>query len=232
MSMKGRPATVHHTVGQIFGKWTVIGQAVSSSRGRWHLCVCECGTERMVIANGLSSGKSRSCGCSKVEIGHKRTTHGDSNRLKSTLYPTWQGMKTRCTNPKVGCFYRYGGRGIKVCDEWLVSYESFKSWAISHGWQHGLELDRRDNNGNYCPENCQWVTHAVNMANSSPARHITAWDETKSISEWAADPRCAVSRSTLSSRLNKKHWTNEQSISINVMPLGQRHSAKYHRSGQ
>ena len=222
MSRTGRPATIHIALGQTFGKWTVIGAAISSPKGRFHQCACECGKERMVANTGLTLGKSRSCGCMVGVAARAKATHGDSIRGKVTPYSTWQGMKTRCTNPQVECYKHYGGRGITICAEWLASYEAFKSWAVANGWSPELELDRRDTNGNYCPNNCRWVTHAVNMSNCRNARHVTAWGETKSVSEWADDPRCAVSRSVLSDRLKKNLWSAEQVISTRFMPLGPR----------
>ena len=222
MSRTGRPAIIHIALGQTFGKWRVVGPAVSSPKGRSHQCVCECGKERMVANYALTSGKSRSCGCMVIVASRAKATHGDSIRGKVTPYSTWQGMKTRCTNPQVKCYKHYGGRGITICVEWLASYETFKSWAVANGWSSELELDRRDTNGNYCPENCRWVPHAVNMSNCRNTRHVTAWGETKTVSEWATDSRCTVSRSVLSQRLKKNRRTAEQSISIRFMPLGPR----------
>lgn len=84
----------------------------------------------------------------------RRKTHGLSH---TRLYGIWAGMKHRCTNEKHSSYIHYGGRGIAICDEWL-DFLSFRSWALSNGYEDELSLDRIDNDGNYCPENCRWVS--------------------------------------------------------------------------
>lgn len=85
---------------------------------------------------------------------------GDSN---TRLYNIWGCMKQRCCNPRNPRYGRYGGRGIMVCDEWLHSFEKFKEWSISNGYEDGLQIDRIDNDGNYEPNNCRWVTREKNI---------------------------------------------------------------------
>lgn len=79
-------------------------------------------------------------------------------------------MKGRCCNAKHRSYPRYGGRGIHICQEWLTGFETFHGWALANGYRQGLQLDRIDNDGPYSPENCRWVTPAVNMQNSSNAK--------------------------------------------------------------
>jgi hypothetical protein len=82
----------------------------------------------------------------------------------NTLEYIWRGVKRRCYNPRAINYKNYGGRGIVMCDEWLNSYENFKEWCLSSGYKPELEIDRIDNNGNYCPSNCQFITSAENLA--------------------------------------------------------------------
>jgi len=83
---------------------------------------------------------------------------------QSRIYRTWVGMRQRCNNPKREKYKRYGARGIKVCPEW-DSFENFLAWANSSGYSDDLQIDRIDNDGDYTPENCRWVTPAQNMRN-------------------------------------------------------------------
>ncbi len=95
--------------------------------------------------------------------------HGTAENLAKphgkTLWRRYCHMKNRCLNPNYHAFHRYGGRGISICPEWVSSFPEFYSWALSSGFRPDLELDRRDNNGNYTPENCRWVTRLENILN-------------------------------------------------------------------
>jgi hypothetical protein len=107
------------------------------------------------VEKPMDVGKSADCcGCFK-----KNKTHGES---KTRLFRLWSGMKTRCTNPKRNRYYCYGERGIKVCKEWSDSYIVFRDWALTNGYQENLTIDRINNNGNYEPNNCQWITQKEN----------------------------------------------------------------------
>lgn len=89
----------------------------------------------------------------------------DSNIRHSSLYYIWGKMKFRCCNPKYCHYEYYGGRGIKVCDEWKKDFMAFYNWAMCHGYEKSLTIDRIDVNGNYCPENCRWVTKQIQSIN-------------------------------------------------------------------
>lgn len=143
----------------------------------WH-CKCDCGNEVDVIGALLTSGRSKSCGCSHI-------TQGGFG--KSRLYEVWFAMMSRCTKTENKAYQDYGGRGIKVCDEWK-DFLKFKEWADKTGYDENAPrgqytIDRIDNNGNYCPENCQWKTMLEQANNKRNTRMIEYNGEKKSILE-------------------------------------------------
>jgi hypothetical protein len=130
---------------------------------RW-LCECACGNRTVVSSQSLRDEITRSCGCIKAETMSRvmkeyHTTHGGSY---TKLYNIWRGMLKRCANPNDKNFGNYGGRGIKVCKRWL-KFENFRSDMGEP--KPGMLIDRRDNDGNYTPNNCRWVTHKVSSNN-------------------------------------------------------------------
>jgi hypothetical protein len=106
-------------------------------------------------------------------------------RENARLFNVWQSMKGRCENPNIPKYKDYGGRGIKVCEEWHKA-SNFVLWALSHGYKQGLQLDRIDNNGDYCPENCHFVTPQENSRNRRNTKYLTINGETKRVVEWCA----------------------------------------------
>lgn len=159
--------------------------AVSPSgrrRVRW-LCECDCGNEIIAYPDNLKGGKTKSCGCYQNDMNRKRfATHGMTN---THIYGIWSSMKARCFNKNATAYKDYGGRGVVMCDEWKNDFESFYQWALSSGYEQGLSIDRIDNDKNYCPENCRWVTSDVQASNRRSNRNITYSGETHTVTEWA-----------------------------------------------
>lgn len=147
--------------GQVFGRWKVISDCPAQSGARHVRCLCACGSISDVRLQHLRSGRSASCGCIRSELTSTRMkTHGDTG---TPLHNIWRGMLQRCQNPRNKDFPRYGGRRISVCSGWQ-EFENFKA-DMQLGFLPGMEIDRRDNNGNYEPSNCRWTNSKVNSRN-------------------------------------------------------------------
>lgn len=147
--------------GQMFGRLQFLRETRDDGayRGSWFaMFKCFCGKEFEARMKHVKAGSKKSCGCARFA---HLSTGGKSDRH---LYAIWFAMKRRCLNETSPQFADYGGRGITVCDEWL-SYKSFEKWAFDNGWKRGIELDRKDNDAGYCPENCRFVTRSVNIRN-------------------------------------------------------------------
>lgn len=193
--------------GKQFGRWTVLQFSHSQGYIKYWLCKCECGTVKPVRQMSLTSGRSTSCGCYHREeaksIGDRSRKHGD---FGTKLYGVWAGMKRRCNNKNTKFYEDYGGRGIKVCDEWQ-EYINFKQWAISTGYHDGLSIERKNVNGNYCPENCIWIPLSeqnLNKRNTIRINYAGKLYTIKEISEITG-----LKERTISGRY-ERGWTPEQ----------------------
>ena len=176
-----------------FGLLTVIGYAglhttPCGTRRRMWKCRCECGKETVVSENNLKNGSTKSCGCWKQQrIKDYNTVHGGTS---DRLYGIWKNMKRRCNSPKDSHYETYGGKGIKVCEEWANSYEAFKKWAYENGYDEDAKtgdcsIDRIDNNGDYEPSNCRWVNRITQANNTSKNRYVTLNGKRLTIAEFA-----------------------------------------------
>jgi hypothetical protein len=164
--------------GMTFGRWSVTKQAGNAKGGGalW-ACICECGSEKKVIGGDLRNGKSTNCGCvHKNRLGAFAKTHGKSN---TRLHRIWKNMRARCLRKSSPQYPDWGGRGIKICEEW-ESFDSFYSWAISSGYDDRLSIERINVNGDYDPDNCKWATakeQSVNRRFVLKAPNGTPWCE-------------------------------------------------------
>lgn len=196
--------------GQRFGRLIALYPTEKRIRRRvvWH-CKCDCGKYKDVDSLSLIQGDTTSCGCFATEILIKRnTTHGDSS---TRLYRIFSGMISRCKYPSATEYEDYGGRGITVCDEWK-DYNNFKQWAMSNGYTDELTLERNDVNGNYCPNNCKWVTMNEQSNNKRSSHFLTYNGMTKTIAQWA--DLLGINYGTLQSRINKLGWSVEDALEI------------------
>lgn len=157
-------------VGERFGRLTVVERGeIKNHKQQWK-CVCDCGLSVLVTTGNLRAGNTSSCGCLRRETssaqGKSNTIHGRSHAHMTRLYSIWRGMRQRCSNPNREVYSLYGGKGIKVCEEWN-DFRTFEAWALSHGYADNLSIDRINSNGDYCPENCRWLTRSENTARAN-----------------------------------------------------------------
>lgn len=194
--------------GKRFGRLSVIEFSHTTNYGKsmWK-CRCDCGREKIVMGSHLTSGATQSCGClGKERRAIRSTTHGKHN---SKIYGVWAGMKDRCNNPNNKHYNNYGRRGIAVCNEWLNSFQAFLDWAMANGYSEGLTIERKDTNGNYCPENCKWASRVEQNRNKRNTIQAEISGNTKPLSEWAKES--GIPYTTLYSRY-KQGLTGESLI--------------------
>lgn len=187
--------------GHKFGMLRVV-QFTEIINGRsMYECKCDCGNIVTVKSKYLLNGDTKSCGCLKaitaVQNGRKGITHGLS---KHPLFRVWDSMKDRCLNHKCHAYPDYGGRGIKICEEWMDFQTFFND--VSPDYAKGLELDRSpDNNGNYSKDNFRWATQTQNMRNRRNTVNLTVNGITKPLGQWADET--GISRHSIFWRMKK-----------------------------
>lgn len=196
----------HDITGQRFGRLLVLRLEMQGKKRYWR-CRCDCGTEKTVKTRNLLFCKTQSCGCLKVEV-IKRGGNLRHGLAYSSTHAIWAAMKSRCSNPNVRGYNRYGGRGISVCERWR---ESFVNFVADMGERPpGTSLDRIDTNGNYTPENCRWATQLVQANNTRTNRFITFNGKTQTLAEWGRE--MGIPAPLIGERLRRRKWPIERAL--------------------
>ena len=205
--MKHVPATVGERFHRLIVMESLGVQPVGTGSQRKALarCKCECGKVVDVILSNLRNGNTKSCGCFNMDsIISRATSHGLSNH---PLYAVHDNMKARTTRPSQINYDRYGGRGIRICEDWL-DFEVFYQWAISNGWRKELQIDRIDNDGDYEPSNCRFVSCRENVINRSTSKiwviNGNEYDSLASASRSLGRPTSTISNWCLGYKSNGK----------------------------
>lgn len=186
--------------GQKFGRLQVIRKSDENIQKKsdfimWY-CKCDCGNYKDVRSQDLRNGKTQSCGCLHKEI---ISTHGLSRGKLDRLYQIWVDMRSRCNNSKLKCYHNYGGRGIKVCNEWN-NYKNFYEWSMDNGYDENLTIDRINVDGNYEPSNCKWSTKLEQENNKRNNRYGLYQGKRMSVSDFIRITN--ISRSFVITQLN------------------------------
>ena len=207
-----------HLDGMVFDRWTVLYRLPGTARAFW-LCRCECGTEKRVYQNSLVRALSRSCGCLIGETAAaNQYRHGHDRRGKtSRTYNIWASMKQRCLDPGCRSYKRYGGRGIKVCTEWVGSFERFLS-DMGECPGQGYSIERRDNEKGYEPGNCRWTTAKEQARNRRTSRMIEFRNETHTLAAWAE--LTGIHSATITNRIDLYGWSIERALTQPPGPNG------------
>lgn len=206
-------------LGQVFGKLEVVeelGQINPRNAQIYWKCVCQCGGEARTTTSALRSGHTASCGClQKQRAVETHTKHG-ATKFKGAnpnpLYHHWENMKSRCLNPKSPRFHRYGGRGIAVCDRWL-EFMNFNE-DMAESYFEGATLERKEVNGNYCKENCEWITGAEQSRNKSDTVYVEHQGQQVNLSKWFYERagQSTVSYSVFRNRVLAHSWDLETAL--------------------
>ena len=196
-------------VGQYFTNWFVESRAPNGKYGTvMYNCLCKCGNKGVVSSQALRLGKSKSCGCLQGElISKSRKTHGMTD---SRLYDIWCSMKSRCNTPSVSNYKNYGARGIHVCEKWLHNFEAFRDWAIAAGYSDDLSLDRIDVNGNYEPDNCQFIPIKDQARNKRNTHYVEYNGEQLSLPE--ACEKAGLDYDVVKQRINRLKWDDQRAL--------------------
>lgn len=188
------------SIGAQFSRFVVLAP---STRKKYFLCKCSCGSQKEVRQDHLLSGKTKSCGCLGRELASARISKVHAAAIKhgastTRAYSTWHSMRQRCENPNSRHFHRYGGRGIEVCARWKI----FDNFLADMGQPpNGLTIERIDNNLGYSPDNCRWASRKQQQNNRNVNRFVTWKGKTQTASQWSDE--LGIPANTIHQRLDR-----------------------------
>jgi hypothetical protein len=201
--------------GQQFNRLSVVGLFGKTKSGNslWS-CVCTCGKEKVVEDSQLKRGRTKSCGCLRIE---NSTKHNQAHSGKCTrVYQLWHSIKRRCYNKNFPQYKDYGGRGITVYLEWLDKDYGFETfYAYIGDAPDGMTLDRINNDGNYEPGNIRWATRKEQNNNKRNVKSYEFNGTTATLSQWSVIT--GIKRKLLFQRINRYHWSVEKAFSTQVI---------------
>lgn len=202
--------------GRRFGRLTAIRTDGNRGYGHVWICKCDCGSEAEILGTSLRRGVSRSCGCLQKE--RNSITHRTHGMCNTPTWKTWAGIKARCLNPNEPAFKHYGGRGIKVCRKWL----KFEGFYEDMGTRpEGMSIERINNNGNYCKENCKWATQKEQCRNQRSNRKIEFKGRSKPIAQLAEET--GINEACVRARIDRHGWSTEDALTV---PVGGRNLSR------
>ena len=207
----------HDYSGQRFGRWTMVSYV---GKGRW-LCRCDCGTESIHRTYAVTGGGSKGC----MKCRPKPTSAFRHGQRRTPLYAVWAAMINRCESENDRAYKNYGGRGIKICDEWRADFVAFRNWATGSGYKQSLTMDREDNNGDYTPENCRWVSAQEQAWNKRTNKIVAYRGEKAPLSKLARHH--GLHPDVVNKRVYKLGWSVERALNSALhKKVGQRVVAK------
>lgn len=211
------------TEGKKYGKLTIIKEMSPIGNKRRILCKCDCGNIKEYSMDRVIHGRTQSCGCLRNEM---FLTHRNNNGTSvypkeatdSKLYKIWNSMKCRCYTVSSGAYFKYGAKGIRMCDEWKNDFMAFYNWALVNGYSDELTIDRIDYRGNYEPSNCRWADIRTQANNKSNVRKYEYNGELHTMTEWSEIMN--INYGALWERLNVLGWSIEKALTTPVRDDG------------
>lgn len=191
--------TKQEMIGKRFNNVVVL----SYDKNNYYTCKCDCGKIFKRRKDSILNKNNKTCGSCQREC------HGDTH---TRLYNIYKNMISRCIKSYANHYEDYGGRGISICDDWKKSYLSFKNWSMKNGYRNNLTLDRINNNGNYEPSNCRWVTRKVQSNNTRRNKMITYKGKTQSFGSWCDELN--IKRTTLRKKLEHTNYDLEKALKL------------------